>query len=149
MSIEFLLTIESAILGFVASLIFIHGSITMTGKSIHVLSSTRLGFNRLGTKSLTKQKANYISGALILCLAFFLQLCTAAFPQEWLEYNLLPSLCAYLLAAALFLLVCFVAYCVSCKVQKSTYKAALQARREEREEKRKRELLSSNAPQSK
>jgi len=87
MNLQALLSIESAVLGFISSLFFIVGSITMTGKNIKMLSGTSWNYNEHIAKALSTQRAQYISGALALCLAFVLQFCSVALPKKLLEHT--------------------------------------------------------------
>jgi hypothetical protein len=63
----------SVVLAFVASLFFCSGSAQMKGAQITALAGTYWGSNPHLRAFLISLKADYLSGALLLCFAFFLQ----------------------------------------------------------------------------
>jgi hypothetical protein len=86
---ESLIMALAAIFGFMASIYFIAGAITMSGKNIQMLFGTYWDYNRHIAKALSSQRAEYISGSIALGLSFVLQLPSALIPQSLLESHLL------------------------------------------------------------
>ena len=134
MNIELLLNIESAILGFIASLYFIVGSITMSGKSIKMLAGTYWDYNEHIAKALSSQRAQYISGALALCLAFIFQFCSVTLPQTILESNHLSYKNSVYSLLLVLLITLLLALRFQSFVKKSTDKSVLLEREKEEEE---------------
>jgi hypothetical protein len=144
MSIQHLLTIESAILGFMASLFFIMGSITMSGKSIKTISGTYWNYNKHIAKSLSAQRAEYISGAIALGLSFLFQFFSAALPQLWLEYHPVSFQNGVYLILLVLLGTIYLASYTCRTLRKSTYKKVLIERKiEEKEYQRQKSLQAS------
>ncbi len=88
MTIEKLLSLCAAFLGFIASIFFIFGSLKMTGKGIKQIACTYWNFNKYVAKALISQKVEYILGALFLGLSFSVQMATYLLPRELLQTNL-------------------------------------------------------------
>ena len=102
-----MLNIESSIFGFVASIFFITGSVSMSGKTIYLTTCAYYDFNKYSARNVSSQRAEYISGGLVLCMAFILQLFSEVLPRELLKYapwSQWDTICVLALVALLLLL---------------------------------------------
>jgi len=125
-------------MGFIASLYFIFGSISISGKSILMLSGTYWGYNKEIAKALSSQRAGHISGSLALFLAFLLQLCSVSLPQAFLASSPLPyENSVYLILLSTLLL----AFRFHAFARRATYKRVLSERQKEDKEDRQENTL--------
>jgi hypothetical protein len=116
-----------------------------------MISGTYWDYNKHIAKSLSAQRAEYISGAIALGMAFLFQFFAAALPQEWLEYQPVSfQNGVYLICLVLLGTIYLALY--SCRVlRKSTYKKVLIERKIEEEEYQRQKSLqiSSNKNEQK
>jgi len=68
------LSTAAACLGFLAALCFCIGSLTLSASQIRQLAATKYNWNPHIGQSLAGQKAEYVTGALLLAVSFLLQL---------------------------------------------------------------------------
>ena len=108
MSEQIAIAIAAATVGFVAAVFFCIGNIINTSKSIYNQSIPYWDFSEPVARALTAQRAQYIVGALLLVVAFLLQVVAtlsssttpAALPR-WLQA--LPYLILAVLAPVLLI----------------------------------------------
>lgn len=144
MNIQLLLTIESASLGFIASIFFIFGSISMTPKNIDAIAGTYWDYNKHIAKALTSQRAEYISGSLSLSFAFLLQLLSTLLPYSTLEsapFNYKNSILLILLIILATLLISLRFYSY---MKKTTYSKVQEIHREAEAEYQRQKSLQNN-----
>lgn len=89
MTIKNIINTISLFFGFISSLWFIKGTITLNGEAINKLSGTYWGQNPYLLKTLARQRVEYILGALFLCLSFSVQLISQVVPVKFLLLTLL------------------------------------------------------------
>jgi hypothetical protein len=131
----------AAIFGFMASIYFIAGAITMSGKNIQMLSGTYWDYNRHIAKALSSQRAEYISGSIALGLSFVLQLSSTLIPQSLLESHLLSLYNSICLIFLILLGTIYLSFCLYKSLRRSTYKKVLLARRTEEVEYQRQKAL--------
>ncbi|MDP2760706.1 MAG: hypothetical protein Q8O64_09955 [Sideroxyarcus sp.] len=142
MPLSTFLNIAASCVGFMASAFFAVGAMTMTPPKIFNISATYWDSNQPWGDSIADQRADYITGGLLLLLSFSLQLSASLVPST-LEPSLLqPFGCAIaeIVAAIALLLVCSVlfrnALAKSTKTQVHQLQAEDIARQEELERKK-------------
>ena len=84
MNLQNILSISSASAGFVAAIWFCVGTVSQTPAAIREKAATKWGSNLEVKKALCAQHAEYLVGAIVLSLAFLLQL----FATQSYSYNI-------------------------------------------------------------
>lgn len=107
MTLYVFLSLLSACTGFAAAMFFALGTVKLSDKTIFELAGTYFDFNEATAKGLSKQKADYLSGALLISLSFGLQFFTAILPSTAAQATVSSSVYVgifYVLLATAFLL---------------------------------------------
>ncbi len=84
MTVEKILTLIALLSGFLSSVWFIKGTVSLNGETINLLSRTYWDQNPCLEESFARQRAEYILGALFLCLSFSVQLAIHLIPLKFL-----------------------------------------------------------------
>jgi hypothetical protein len=108
MLLSMFFNILAACIGFMASIFFAIGALTMTPAKIQKVAATYWDSNQHWGDSIADQRADYIVGALLLLLSFSSQLAATLIPQD-IQLSLLQPLgCAIAetISVVVLLLVC-------------------------------------------
>lgn len=138
MELSKFLNILGSCIGFMSALFFAIGALFTSPKDIFNTASMRWDINQYWADSIADQRADYITGALLLVLSFSLLLSANLIPAT-LQPSLLQQpgcVVAEIVAVLAFLLLCSVLFRVS--VSKST-KRQVHKLQEEQEAQEKRE----------
>lgn len=89
MTLDKALTIISAILGFFGAILLAKGILKLTPEIIASQVETRFGWNSVQLANIAGQKADVISGIILIALAFLIQICALILVKK--DYPMLES----------------------------------------------------------
>ena len=103
MTYHFLINIIAVTIGFCAALFFCIGNLINTSEKIIIQATTYFNFNEHVARSLAAQRAQYITGAILLLISFLLQVVAVqASPTNLASLPQYIQSCGLLIVVVLF-----------------------------------------------